>query len=111
MAVDGTLHLLDGINDQVAAKVHWDSDIAGLRTACRPGAQVAATMQQEDGGDALQAFEVPDREPLAVSGKLALSGNVSALWTTQAGDAVTAVVLNSDTGNYDALQINLTCAQ
>lgn len=109
--VDGTLHLLDGINDQVAARVHWGSDIAGMRTACRPGTQVVATMQQEDGRDALQAFEVPDREPLAVSAKLPLSGNVSALWTTQAGDAVTAVVLNSDTGNYDALQINLTCAQ
>ena len=110
-AVDGTLHLLDGINDRLAAKVNWGSDIAGLRTACRPGAQVVATMQQEDGRDALQAFEIPEREPLAVSVKLALSGNVSALWTTQAGDAVTAVVLNSDTGNYDALQINLTCAQ
>lgn len=109
--VDGTMHLLDGINDQVAARVHWGSDIAGMRTACRPGTQVVATMQQEDGRDLLQAFEVPDREPLAVSQKLPLNGNVTALWTTQTGDAITAVVRNSDTGNYDALQISLNCGQ
>jgi len=110
-AVDGTLHLLDGINDQVAARVHWGSDIAGARASCRPGAQVLATMQQEDGRDAVQVFEVPDREPLTVSAKLALNGNVTALWTTQAADGATAVVRNSDTGNYDALQITLTCGQ
>jgi hypothetical protein len=110
-AVDGTMHLLDGINDQVAARVHWGSDIAGVRSACRPSAQVVATMQQEDGRDSLQAFEVPDREPLAVSQKLPTSGNVTALWTSQAGDGITAVVRNSENGNYDALQISLSCAQ
>jgi hypothetical protein len=109
--LDGTLHLLDGINDQVAARVHWGSDIAGVRTACRPGTQVVATMQQEDARDSLQALEFPDREPLAVSQKLPLNGNVTALWTSQAGDGITAIVRNLDTGNYDAFQISLNCAQ
>lgn len=109
--LDGQLHLLDGINDQVATKIHWGSDIAGVRTACRQTAQVVATAPGEDSQDSLQAFEFPDREPLAVSQKFALQGTVTALWTAQAGDTATAVVRNSDTGKYDAVQINLTCGQ
>jgi hypothetical protein len=109
--LDGQLHLLDGINDQVATKIHWGSDIAGVRAACRPTAQVIATAQGEDSQDTLQAFEFPDREPLAVSQKLALQGAVAALWTAQTGDTAMAVVRNSDTGKYDAIQINLTCSQ
>jgi hypothetical protein len=109
--LDGQLHLLDGINDQVATKIHWGSDIAGVRTACRQTAQVVATAPGEDSQDSLQAFEFPDREPLAVSQKLALQGTVTALWTAQTGNAVTAVFRNLNTGKYDAVQINLTCGQ
>jgi hypothetical protein len=109
--LDGQLHLLDGINDQVATKIHWGSDIAGVRTACRQTAQVIATAPGEDSQDSLQAFEFPDREPQAVSQKLALQGAVTALWTAQTGDTATAVIRNSDTGKYDAVQINLTCGQ
>jgi hypothetical protein len=109
--LDGQLHLLDGINDQVATKIHWGSDIVGIRTACRQTAQVIATAPGEDSQDSLQAFEFPDREPLAVSQKLALQGTVTALWTAQTGDTATAVIKNSDTGKYDAVQINLTCGQ
>jgi len=109
--LDGQLHLLDGINDQVAGRVRWGSDIAGIRTACRQNAQVIATAPGEDSQDSLQAFEFPDREPLAVSQKLALHGTVTALWTAPTGDAVMAIFRNSDTGKYDAVQINLTCGQ
>ena len=65
----------------------------------------------EDSQDALQAFEFPDREPLAVSQKLPLQGTVTALWTTPAGDAARVVIRNSETGKYDAVEINLTCGQ
>jgi hypothetical protein len=109
--LDGQLHLLDGINDQVATKIHWGSDIAGVLTACRQTAQVIATAPGEDSQDSLQAFEFPDREPQAVSQKLALQGTLTALWTAQTGDTATAVIRNSDTGKYDAVQINLTCGQ
>ena len=109
--LDGQLHMLDGINDQVANRVQWGSDIAGLRAGCRPGTEVIATMQKDDGEEVLQAYEIPDREPVAVSQKLEVNGTLTALWTAQTGDSVTAVVKNSGTGNYDALQISLTCGQ
>jgi hypothetical protein len=41
--VDGQLHLLDGINHQVEANIHWGSDLAGIHAACRENWQVLAT--------------------------------------------------------------------
>jgi len=107
---DGQLHLLDGINQQTAGKLRWGSDIAGIRTSCRPEWFVlAATTSDEE--ESLQAFEFPDREPVAVSQKLSINGAVTAIWTQQNGESATAVYLNLETGNYEALQLTLTCNQ
>lgn len=106
---DGQVYLLDGLNQQAAGKTHWGSDVAGIRASCRPGGQVLAALPQEDGRDSLQAFEFPDREPLAVSPKLDLNGSTTALWTSQDGNSAIAIYRNADNGNYEALQINLTC--
>ena len=107
--IDGQTYLLDGLNQQVAGKTHWGSDIAGVRTTCRAGGQVIATSPGDNGHDFLQAFEFPDREPLAVSTRAELNGNITALWTAQDGSSATAVYRNADTGNYEALQLNLDC--
>ena len=109
--VDGQLHMLDGINQQVAAKVHWGSDIAGLHPTCRPGSQVLATSTGSSSEDSVQAYDFPGREPLAVTEKLTLAGPVTALWPSQDGQSATAVYRNSGTGNYEALLLTLTCAQ
>lgn len=106
---DSQTYLLDGINQQVVGKTRWQSDIAGVRTACRPAGQVIATLSEEDGNDSVQAFEFPDREPQAVSQKLELNGRVTALWSAQDGQTAIAVFHNEDTGNYESLQINLAC--
>jgi hypothetical protein len=105
---DGQLHLLDGINQQTAGKLRWGSDIAGLRTPCRPDWFVLATPAGDE-EDSLQAFGVPDREPVAVSQKLMVGGTLTALWTQQSGESATAVYQNSETGMYEALQITLAC--
>ena len=106
---DGQTYLLDGINQQVAGKTRWGSDIAGVRTPCRPAGQVIATVPEEDGRDSVQAFEFPDREPQAVSQKMELNGTVTALWTAADGQSAIAVFKNEDTGNYESLQLNLAC--
>jgi len=107
---DAQVHLLDGINQQTASKVRWGSTIAGIRAACRPDWLVLATSQEER-DDSVQAFEFPDREPLAVSQRLTVNGPVKALWSQQNGESVTAVFTNSETGNYEALQLTLACGQ
>jgi hypothetical protein len=109
--VDGELHLLDGINQQTLTKVHWGSDIAGVAARCRPGWQVLATSADSDTGDSIEAFEFPDHEPVAVSQKLNLHGSITALWTAHDGNSATAVYRDSDSGNYEAVQLTLTCGQ
>ena len=61
--------------------------------------------------DSVQAFEFPDREPVAVSQPLELNGTVTALWTSRPGDSAIAVYRDSDSGNYEAVQLTLTCGQ
>jgi hypothetical protein len=107
---DSQVHLLDGINQQTASKLRWGSNIAGIRAACRPDWFVLATSQEEQ-EDSVQAFEFPDREPLAASQRLPINGPVQALWSQQNGESVTAVYPNSETGNYEALQLTLACGQ
>jgi len=107
--VDGQLHLLDGINQQPAPKIQWGSEIAGVHTACRAGWQVLATSIGESGQDSIQAFEFPDREPVELSQKIELAGTVTALWAGQNGESAAAVLRNHETGNYEAMLLNLAC--
>ena len=109
--VDGQLHLLDGINQQVETKVHWGSSIAGMHASCRTAGQVLASSPGVGGVDSLQAFEFPDREPLAMSQRLDLNGTITELWDAQDGEAATVIFRNSETGKYEAMLLNLTCGQ
>ncbi len=109
--VDGQLHLLDGMNHQIEANIHWGSDLAGVHAACRPDWQVLATSVGSATDDSVRVFEFADREPVAVSQALQLNGNITALWTAQNGDSATVVVRDSDTSSYEAMQLTLTCGQ
>lgn len=109
--VDRQVHLLDGINQQTLERVRWGSDIAGLHASCRPAGQVLATSRGDEATDSVQAFEFPDREPVAVSQKLNLNGKIVALWTAQSGDEAIAVYRDTENGDYEAAQLNLTCSQ
>jgi hypothetical protein len=109
--VDGQLHLLDGINNQAMEKIRWGSDIAAVHAACRQGWQLLANPFENSPQDSLQAFEFPDREPVAVSQKLTFDGNVTALWTAQDGESAIAVFHDAETGDYEAVLLNFTCGQ
>jgi hypothetical protein len=109
--VDGQLHLLDGINHHVVGKIRWGNDLAAVHANCRQGWQVLATSSDNESADSIQAFELPDREPVAVSKPLGLNGKITALWTAQDGESAIAVFRNSETGNYEAALLNFTCGQ
>ncbi len=110
-AVDGKVHLLDGVTDQVVEKLKWGSDIASLRSGCGSGWQVLATGAGAGRNDAVQAFESAGREPVAASSPLEVSGAVTALWTGSGGSSVVAVAHNSETGRYEAFRLTLTCGR
>lgn len=109
--LDGQVHLLDGINQQVLTRIHWGSDVAAVHPVCRPDSLVLADAADGEPSESIQAYEVADREPAPVSPKLNLSGRVTALWTTAGGESAIAVYKNPSTGNYEALQLNLDCGR
>jgi hypothetical protein len=109
--LDGQIHLLDGFNQQVLAKVRWGSDVASVHAPCRSDWQVLADLAETEAPDAIQAFEFLDREPVPVSAKLNLNGGVTALRAGPGEGAGLAIYRNSATGNYEALELNIDCTR
>jgi len=108
--VDSLLHLLDGVTDQTG-RMNWGSDLASIKTSCSSGWQVLATGTGDNSGDSVQAFEFPDRDPVAVSPALEFSGGITALWTEAKGGSAIAVSRNAETGNYEAFRLAVACGQ
>ena len=107
-AVDGSAHLVDGVND-LTPKVPWGSDIAAVKSGCGSGWQILAS-SRNDAGDSLRAWEILDREPAPVGTPAQFSGPLTALWSKDDGSAV-AVEQNPDTGKYDAYSLAIACHQ
>jgi len=118
-AVDGSLHLVDGVTDQAirGASLKWGSDLAAVRSNCGAGTQLVVSESDDTahetlrdiGHDSLLAFEIPDRDPVAVSAAAEFDGQITALWPDSAGNGATAVVRKKDTGWYEAYRVSLTC--
>lgn len=110
-AVDGQVHWLDGMRDQVAGDLGWGSDIVSVRTGCGSGWQILATEKGAGAHDTLTAFEVADREPVVVSPPVEFSGSISALWADADSSTAIVIVPNSEAGKYEAYRISPTCGQ
>jgi hypothetical protein len=110
--VDGQIHQVDGMNNQMLAHPGWGSDIAALKTSCGSGWQILAT-SPGDGTlpDTIRAYEFPDRDPVAVSLPLEMNGNVTSLFTESSGNSVMAVSRNQQTGKYEAYRLAIACGQ
>ncbi len=109
--VNGQFRAVDKINDvplSVASTREWGSDIASIR-GCGNATYVVASTPGSSDEDSIRAYEVTDRDPLAVSLPLQMMGPVLALW--REGDAATAVVKNNRTNFYEAHSISVGCSQ
>jgi hypothetical protein len=109
-AVDGQVHFFDGATDR-ALQQKWGSDLTSVRTACGAGWQILATSAVEDGPDSLRAYEVPDRDPVAVTVAVDFPGAITALWTEARSDTAVAVARDQETGNYEAFRLAMACSQ
>lgn len=109
--VDGQVHMLDGITDQIASKLGWGSDLASVHSGCGSGWQLLATGGGSGPTDTVRAFELLDREPGAASVPAEFAGDVTALWTEPEGNAALAVSQNAETGRYEAYRLNVVCGQ
>ena len=106
--VDGRVHFVDGITDQIAGNLGWGSDIAPLRSACGSGWQILATSMNEN-EDSVRAFEIVDRSPVPVSEPLSFAGSITAFWPDMGGARAVAVDHNLATGFYEAYSVSIAC--
>jgi hypothetical protein len=119
-AVDGSLHLVDGITDLAnrGAKSKWGSDLAAVHSSCGTGTQLLVSegenLERGDADrDSLRAFEIPDRDPVAVSAAVEFEGQIVALWPESSGNGAAAIVKRiekrKDTEWYEAYRVSLSC--
>jgi hypothetical protein len=110
-AVDGSLHLVDGITDQAirSAKSKWGSDLAAVHSNCGTGTQMLISESGDTERDGLRAFEIPDRDPVVVSAAAELDGRIVALWPESSGNGAAAIVRRKDTGWYEAYRVSISC--
>ena len=107
-ATDGRIHILDGTNDTVT-KLDWGSEIATVRSRCGSGWHILASHSGTTQEDTVQAFEVSDRQAVAVGQAAQLSGGVTSLWTDAEEDGAIAVVRNFQTGKYEVHLLTIHC--
>jgi hypothetical protein len=105
-AVDGSVHLVDGVND-LTPRLPWGSDIATVKSACASGWQIVAT-SRSGSGDSLRAYQILDREPAPLGAPTQFNGPLTALWSKDDGSAV-AVEHNPDTDRYEAYSLDVVC--
>jgi hypothetical protein len=110
-AVDGEVHLLDGVSDRSLSQVGWGSDIASVRSGCGSGWQILATSDEHGPTDSVKAFEILDREPVLVSPPAQFGGSISAFWADSDSSSVMAISHNSETGKYEAYRLSMDCHQ
>jgi hypothetical protein len=108
-AVDGSLHLLDGMTDQVIRGAKWGSDLAAVHSSCGTGTQLLVSESGDSEQDSLRAFEIPDRDPVAASSPVEFDGPIVALWPEGSGNGAVAIVKRQDTGWYEAYRISIAC--
>jgi len=117
-AVDGSLHLVDGVTDQAIRGANSNSklgsDLAAVHSTCGSGTQLLVS-ENGDGlsgisdHDTLRAFEIPDRDPVAASAAAEFDGQITALWPDSGGNGAAAIVRRKDTGWYEAYRVSVTC--
>ena len=115
-AADGQIHMIDGMSDltlkQGSDRRVWGSNLATVHTSCGAGWQVLAVSGDDaNNRDSVEAYEFPDRDPIAVSAAVEFPGEVTSLWTEGDGQSAIAVARHRDTGEYEAFRLSLACSQ
>jgi hypothetical protein len=108
-ALDGSLHLVDGMTDQAIRGGKWGSDLATIHSSCGAGTQLLISESGDTERDGLHAFEIPDRDPVVASSAVEFDGRIVALWPESSGNGATAIVRRIDTGWYEAYRVSISC--
>ncbi len=109
---DGRIQFFTGLNMTPAEISGWGSDIAGIKTECGMNSQVLATRAGDwNSPDAAQAFEMVNRQAVAVSAPVEFGGPITALWTAPGGSTAIAIDHNLASGKYEAFSLSISCGR
>ena len=108
-AVDGSIHALDGMTDQVIRGAKWGSQMAAIHSSCGSGMQLLVSEIGTPEQDSVRAVEIADRDPVVASSPLEFDGPIVALWTEASGNGAIAIVKRQDTGWYEAYRVSISC--
>lgn len=109
-AVDGSLHLVDGITDQLIRNGKWGSDLAAIHSGCGTGTQLLLSANGTPDRDSVAAFEIPDRDPISTGSAVDFDGRLTALWPENSGASEIAVVKRKDAELYEAYRLSISCS-
>jgi hypothetical protein len=115
--VDGRLTLFGGKTGTIprtSSIQGWGSDIASIASSCKPDEQfvIASRNGDQTKPDALQTFQIVNREAVPAAEAVEFAGPITALWTSAADNAAAvAVSRNLTTGKYEAYSLSLVCSQ
>jgi hypothetical protein len=107
--LDGRTQIFDAAFEPVGSVASWGSDLASTDARCGGGSQILATKAGDAREpDAIRAFGLVNRTPVALSAPLDLPGPVTAFWSL-GGNAALAVVTDLASGKYQAYVITVNC--
>jgi hypothetical protein len=107
--VDGRTQILDNIFEPAGSVNGWGSDIAATEARCAGGSQILATKAGDaHDPDAIRAYRLANRAPVALSAPLDFSGPVTALWSLGGTNAL-VVVNDLASGHYQAYLLMVSC--
>lgn len=101
----GRAFLFEGSSAPVASFPGWGSDVAVLYSANRARWPLLVTRAGDwTAPDSIQAFDIIDRQAVAISGEINFDGPITALWSEDE-NSVLAISRNLKTGTYEAYLI------
>jgi hypothetical protein len=110
--LDGRVRLYAPPDEPIDVLTGWGDGVISLETNCGQKWQLLATHSGDwTEPDSIQAYEIVDRQPVAVSSAVDFPGPVTALWEGDTPAQAHAVVRNLSSGMYEAYVLSLTCGQ
>ncbi|MGH9776395.1 MAG: hypothetical protein ACRD50_15795 [Candidatus Acidiferrales bacterium] len=110
--LDGKARLYENSAQAAAAFTNWGSDITALGRGCGSSWQILVTSANDwTQPDSIQAYEIVDRQAVAIGQPADFSGPVMSLWPATDGKSANVIARNLKTGEYEAYALTVVCNQ
>ena len=110
--MDGRARLYEDGPEPIATFTGWGSELASLRSGCGSGWQLLVTRASDwTEPDVVIAYEISERQAVALSSPLDLPGPVMVLRSAGDVESAIAVARNLRTGRYEAYSLSISCSR